>query len=399
MKRSAADPNSKIAEGERPAEFLDVHVVILNNYIRPHHVASYRELAKRVRKLTILLSVSMEPDRAWEAQWTDLDVRIQKNWMYTAKWKHSVGFQESNFIHFPIDTTSQLKKLSPDIVFSYEMGVRTLLACWFRKRFNNHSLVMVGNMSEHIESERGFLRRRLRSIIRRGVDAFTYNGPSCFRYLKSLAIDDDQLFHLPYCIDSDTVYQGDRVSNADASTIKLIYCGAMSPRKGILQFTTSLAKWCSDNPGNNVEFLLAGSGELSGQLSDLAASNLSINMLGNLGPSQLAQQYGVADICVFPSLADEWGLVPIEAMASGLPVLGSKFAQSVEACVEDGVTGWSFDPTSESSLAASIENALSCEPAKRFDMGQTAKQAVASISSETTADSFCQVIKKLVSKR
>ena len=36
-------------------EVLDVHVVILNNYVRVHHAVSYVELAKRVRKLTVLL--------------------------------------------------------------------------------------------------------------------------------------------------------------------------------------------------------------------------------------------------------------------------------------------------------------------------------------------------------
>lgn len=63
---------------------LDVHVVILNNYLRKHHVASYRALAKRVRKLTVLLSVPMESDRAWDADWEDLDVHVQRNWMFDA---------------------------------------------------------------------------------------------------------------------------------------------------------------------------------------------------------------------------------------------------------------------------------------------------------------------------
>ena len=70
-------------------EVLDVHVVILNNYVRVHHAVSYVELAKRVRKLTVLLSVPMEPNKDWSAQWMGLDVRVQKNWMFTRKWKHS----------------------------------------------------------------------------------------------------------------------------------------------------------------------------------------------------------------------------------------------------------------------------------------------------------------------
>ena len=87
---------------------IDAHVVILNNYIRKHHVDSYRELAKRVRKLTVLLSTPMEPDREWDTQLSDLDVRVQKNLMFTTSWKHSTGFREPNYIHIPVDTMSQL---------------------------------------------------------------------------------------------------------------------------------------------------------------------------------------------------------------------------------------------------------------------------------------------------
>jgi len=86
-----------IAEFEisQDLKYIDAHVVILNNYIRKHHVDSYRELAKRVRKLTVLLSTPMEPDRDWDPQWDDLDVRVQKNWMFTTSWKHSAGFKEA----------------------------------------------------------------------------------------------------------------------------------------------------------------------------------------------------------------------------------------------------------------------------------------------------------------
>ena len=128
--------------------------MILNNYLRVHHAVSYVELAKRVRKLTVLLSVPMEPNKDWDAEWMGLDVRMQKNWMFTKKWKHSKGFTEDNYIHVPVDTVKQLKQLKPDIVFSYEMGVRTLLSGWFRRWNRKTPLVMVGNMSQDIEKER-----------------------------------------------------------------------------------------------------------------------------------------------------------------------------------------------------------------------------------------------------
>ena len=375
---------------------LDTHVVILTNYVRPHHVNSYRALAQRVRKLTILLSVQMEPDRDWEAQWGGLDVRLQKNWMFTTKWKHPSGFKEQNFIHIPIDTNSQLKSLKPDIVFSYEMGMRTLLSSWFR-RFNPEvPLVLVGNMSEHIEKERGRMRRLMRWFVRKGVDYFTYNGPSCKRYFKSLSISEDRLFHLPYCIDTDTVFSGERQIRQAESPLRLIYCGAMSERKGVHQFANSLKRWCNENSGRDVEFSIAGTGELQSVIADCQTENLKINFLGNCDTAMLAAAYEAADICVFPTLADEWGLVPVESMASGLPVLGSVFAQSVEALVNEGENGWVFETTDEESMLNAIDRAMACSRETLAEMGQAAKESVAHISAEATAECFCKVITTLI---
>lgn len=376
------------------SERLDVHVVILNNCVRAHHVAGYRELAKRVRKLTILLSVSTEPDRDWVSKWTDLDVRIQKNWTWHARYRHRTGFRETSFIHVPIDTISQLKSLKPDIIFSYEMGMRTMLSCGYRRFRRQVPLVMVGNMAEHIEKDRGPFRKTFRWLLKRGVDYFTFNGPSCQRYLQSLAIPDDRLFHLPYCIDPQTVFCGDRnvASDSDENPRRLFYGGVISERKGILQFATGLRRWCQDHPTKRVQLTIAGTGELKEQVAQCSNANFAIEFLGNCDAEQVRNAYGQSDICLFPSLADEWGLVPIEAMASGIPVLGSKFAQSVETVVSEGSNGWIFDPTDSASIDSAIARAMKCTGRELFEMGQRARSSVANISASVTAGKFIEII-------
>ena len=380
-----------VSDDSRPVAKLDAHVVLLNNYVRPHHVAAYTELAKRVRALTVLLSVPMEPDRNWQPQWEGLDVRVQKNWMFTARWKHSSGFAEPNFIHVPIDTTSQLKKLNADIVFSYEMGMRTFLSCWYRRFHSEVPLVMVGNMSEHVEAERGVARRLLRRSICRGADYFTYNGPSCRRYLESLSVAPEKLFEIPYCIDS-SVVNADDLKLSTSNERKLLYCGSLSERKGVVQFTRMLRQWCDAHQQRQVCLSIAGNGPLKEAISQLGSENLKIVFLGECDTSELTNAYRDNDIAVFPSLADEWGLVPIEAMRSGLPVLGSFFAQSVEAHCEDGKNGWAFDPTNEHDLTYAIDRAMACSNQQLHEMGKYARQSVAHVTPQRTAEQFCRLI-------
>ncbi len=375
---------------------IDAHVVILNNYLRSHHVAAYKEIARRVRKLTVLLSVDMEPDRHWEAQWDGLDVIVQKSKMFTAKWRHSSGFSEDNFIHFPIDTRKQLKAINPDVILSYEMGVRTLLCSFYRMFHRDCRLVMVGNMSEHIERERGIFRKLLRKAILRGVDYFSYNGPSCKRYLNTLGIEEEKLFHFPYCIDPESVSDSPKVFNADTDRT-LLYCGSMSSRKGILQFAKVAGRWCEKNADVNVRLNIAGAGELRDDIAELSSEKFKINFLGNCDQAELREAYRTADICVFPTLADEWGLVPVEAMASGLPVLGSIHAQSVEACVVEGKNGWVFSPNSNQEMESAFERCVRTSREKLAVMSIEAKTAVEHISPAFSANEACRMISTIVS--
>ena len=392
IQRGETFENAAIEITREEPEVLDIHAVILVNYVRTHHVLVFQEFAKHVRELTVLLSTPMEPDRQWDADWGGLNVQVQKNLMWTSNWRHPSGFSEPNFIHFPIDTPFRLRKLKPDVVLSYEMGVRTMLSSLYRKA----PLVMVGNMSEHIEKERGFLRRAWRKLICRAVDFFTYNGPSCKRYLSSLGIPSNRLFHFPYCINDASVFRGERNVNEDG-ILRLLYCGSISERKGILQFTESLSKWCNENASLDVELMIAGSGELKDKVAAHGNGSLSINFLGNCDTAQLCEAYGMADICVFPTFADEWGLVPIEGMASGLPVLGSIHAQSVEACCEESVNGWIFDPNEPQDMFAAIDRALTTSKSKILEMGQTARASVAHISPRRSASLLADAVTKIIS--
>ncbi|QDT08918.1 glycosyltransferase family 4 protein [Planctomycetes bacterium K23_9] len=375
----------------------DAHVVVLTNYLRRHHSLVLQEVTKQVGKLTILLSTDMEPDRAWQADWGDLNVRIQKNKMITARWKHSSGFNEPNFIHIPTDTVKTLKELKPDIVFSYEMGMRTVLSSLYRLTHRKVPLVMVGNMADHIENERGMLRRLTRRFIKSRVDYATYNGPSCKRYLESIGFAEERLFHFPYCIDHETTYGGAQTFSDDGHR-RLFYCGVISDRKGILPFTQLLADYLSKNDHTRVTLAIAGDGPLADQVKALQSDRLEIDLLGHCNSEQLSAANQAADICVFPTLGDEWGLVPIEAMASGLPVLGSVLAQSVEAKVIEGKNGWRFDPLDDESIMRSIDTALRTSQVKLAAMSDAARTTAADATPANSADCFCNVVRTISGK-
>jgi 1,2-diacylglycerol 3-alpha-glucosyltransferase len=92
----------------------------------------------------------------------------------------------------------------------------------------------------------------------------------------------------------------------------------------------------------DVVLVLVGSGPEEDTLRILAV-DLGINdkvvFTGRIPPDQIAGAYKSADIFVFPSVTETQGLVLVEAMAAGLPVI-AKAAFGSLSMVEDGKTGY-----------------------------------------------------------
>lgn len=379
------------------ADPLAARVVVLTNYLRPCHVSVMEALRQRVADLTILVSTPMEPDRDWKPQWNSLDVRVQKNWTWTRTWRHSSGFRESNFIHIPYDTLGQLRRLQPDIVFSTELGMRTLLASAYRWWRSTVPIVSICKMSEHIENERGWGRRALRSWLKRRVQYFTYNGPSCLRYLRSLGIGDERLFYYPYYYDEGKVYRGEKRFSSDGA-VRILFVGNLTERKGVEPMCTALKRWVAHRPQQNLRLIVCGRGPLERELASLADSGIAVDLRGSCDDAQLREAYSEADLLWFPTLADEWGLVAIEAWGSGVPVLGSLYAQSIEDLGQEGVNGWFFRPDSLAEIDRALGQSLAVTAEQRLRMAPQCRQTIQRFTASFCAERLCDVLRVALPK-
>jgi glycosyltransferase involved in cell wall biosynthesis len=123
--------------------------------------------------------------------------------------------------------------------------------------------------------------------------------------------------------------------------------------------------------------------------------NLKIDFKGSMVFEQLPSQYHSADLYVYPTLADEWGLVVNEAMIAGLPVLGSRFSQAVEELVQEGVNGWLFTPTDEQDTFDAIGRALQADAVMLDAMSGHAIETVAGITQEAVAKRMSEAISQV----
>jgi glycogen(starch) synthase len=111
----------------------------------------------------------------------------------------------------------------------------------------------------------------------------------------------------------------------------------------------------------NVRFLVAGSGTHEAQLRQ-QASQLGLmehgTFLGWIGDDVLHSLYRIADLCVVPSLYEPFGLVALEAMASGCPCIVADTGGLREIVPSDERVGLRFNGGDAEHLETMVERLL-----------------------------------------
>jgi glycosyltransferase involved in cell wall biosynthesis len=134
----------------------------------------------------------------------------------------------------------------------------------------------------------------------------------------------------------------------------LLYAGSLEPRKNVPLLLEAFRLLRTRAPDLPHSLLLAGGKDRIYAGEGLEAGD-RVHLAGSLPDPQLAACYRGADLFIFPSLYEGFGLPPLEAMASGAPVLISRIPALLET---SGAGAETFDPASAADLAALLEKLL-----------------------------------------
>lgn len=378
---------------------IDAKVVLLTHYIPLYQVRVFQEMSRGIRDFSILSSTEIEPNRDFKLDWGNLQVDVQKNITLKRRWRHPrSGFDDPLFVHVPYDTLAQLGRRRPDVVLSLELGMRSLAAAVHRQLHRSSRLVICGYMSEYTEKGRGAMRLLLRHFLLRQADAITYNGPSCRSYLKKFDVPDEKLFHLPYAADDRNVLQNS-IERSSENERKLICVGQLSERKGVLPFIQQLATHCRHRTNRKIELTLVGTGPLATTIeSTKLPTNLTLKLTGNIPAHELPEVMANHGLLVLPTLADEWSLVVNEAFHSGLPVLGSRYAQASTTLIKNRKNGWIYDPFQPGDLSSKLDDFWQIDSADLSRMRLNAIESIADRNPSYAAEGALQAIHSVLSR-
>jgi glycosyltransferase involved in cell wall biosynthesis len=145
----------------------------------------------------------------------------------------------------------------------------------------------------------------------------------------------------------------------------LVYIGRLSAEKEIERCREVLAAL----PG--VRLALVGDGPQRKKLEEYFAGTPT-HFAGFMQGEELATAFASADAFFLPSRTETLGLVLLEAMAAGCPVV-TPLAGGTSDVVQDGVTGYLYGPASPTGAVDAIRNLL-FDPQIRAEMGQKARE-------------------------
>ena len=173
----------------------------------------------------------------------------------------------------------------------------------------------------------------------------------------------------------------------------LMFAGGDWERKGLPYVIGALSLL----PRPDVKLLVVGSGDekLYSQLAELKQVRERMTFVS--GKANIWEYYTASDIFVFPTTYEPFGLVIIEAMASGLPVITSRSAGAADVII-DGVNGLLLrEPSDVNDLAAKIELLLS-NAELRKTMGERARESVEDLSWDWVAQKTIDVYNRVLSR-
>jgi glycosyltransferase involved in cell wall biosynthesis len=356
-----------------------MRVALLTNVLTAYRLPVYRDLAATPGwQLRVLLSARSE--HHWSEAWTDayargsgeLDVELVPGFDFLRHQRvGAAGATETVSVHVPWGAFSALHRFRPDVILSAELGARTAIAAAYA-RLHRVPLVVWSYQTRANAAAVGIARTGWRRRLLARADAVVGMGSQAREVLRQHGVDDARIFDAPNAHDAAGIERAlagvDDLANRHALRAAIgarervaLVAGRLVPVKGILPL---LAAWARVPSAIRAGWTLCfvGDGPLLPAVRDAARTHPGeIAHLPALPPSEMPALLAAADLHVFASLGDTWGLVVNESLACGVPVLCSRLAGCCDDVIAPGENGWLFDPTDVPGTVGALSAALASD--------------------------------------
>ena len=169
----------------------------------------------------------------------------------------------------------------------------------------------------------------------------------------------------------------------------VFFAGKLAHFKGVDVLLEAARLYEGEYPGKILTFI-AGEGELAPELKKLTKDYKlkGVHFLGHLDVSQLRGLYSYADVCVVPSRREPFGLVAIEALACGSPVIATNQGGLPDIINDD--VGALVEVDDAFGLSVAVRNEL-YRPDREERGVYAAKYALSNYTQDSLMDSLIEI--------
>ncbi|MBD2744344.1 glycosyltransferase family 4 protein [Coleofasciculus sp. FACHB-1120] len=298
---------------------------------------------------------------------------------------------------------NELLKFKPHVVFASAFSMWTVLALLFKPLGGWKVVIIYDGSSPNTNFEDSKLRTFSRRLMVKFTDAFIANSNDGKKYLhKVIGADKRKIFTKTYLVPEPQALR-EQLEAAKPSELNLkrpvfLFVGQVISRKGI----KALLEACSllQSQGySDYSLLIIGDGAQREELEAFVKDNNLTELFtwtGWVDYGQLGAYFQNADVFIFPTFEDVWGMVVLEAMVFGKPILCSKGAGAYEMVIE-GENGYLFDPQNPEEIAEGMVRFID-NPNLVASMGQKSKQLIDQHTPEAAAKSMAEVAMNVLQK-
>ena len=371
---------------------INLKVLFITNVPFPYTVDYLEELGKYCELVAVFeRKSSSERDKSWDFY----------------KFKNCKAIILKG-IHFGVEASinlsivSQIRKQKADIILISNPCTPTGIIA--------QEYMRIHKIPYCIQSEGAFvgtgwgLKERLKHHVMKNADLYFSTGKAQDDYFLKYGAEIEQLRRFPFTTMHENEILNKMLSKEYKEQIKenlgldkkfvLLTIGQFIPRKGIIYLLQAIAGMKAD-----IQVIIIG-GESKPEYEQLCEEISLQNVLFKnfMNKQSLLEYYKAADLFVLPTLYDTWGLVNLEAMSMGVPVISTTTCVSAITLIEDEKNGYVVPPANANALKEKIEILYNDEE-KRLRMGECALQRMQHYSIERMAiEVYGEIEKKYIER-
>jgi glycosyltransferase involved in cell wall biosynthesis len=371
---------------------VSVRVAFVTDIPTPYMTTVMAALAERVDLVAIFCSAEGTRGLGWELG--ELPFRHEIVGGFTRRRPIHTGGTD---LHLSPRVLSALFRHSPDAVITGAFSIPSVYAaayCAVRRA----PLIIHSDGTEHSEEPLTRLQRASRAILVPLAHAAAANSkPAAERFLQ-LGFAPERVHLVPHSTNLQPLLDaGEGRDHGRAGELRVLATGRLISRKGIDHLLRAYALAAAERPG--IALRIVGSGPAEPDLRRLAAElGVTPEFAGFVDQPHLPAAYADAEAYVFPTLRDPFGIVVLEAAASGLPIVASPYGGATPDLIDDERTGLVRDPRDRHALAAALVR-LADDPELRRRLGDAARDEARRRTPEASAAGYAEAVSLALQRR